>query len=105
MKAQKHPFFSEKEHLCICLFRDDNFSKTPVADLYLEGKDQYGGWFQSSLLTSCAVREKSPYKCVLVHGFVMAESGIKMSKSLGNVIDPAVVTDGGKVCFFLRTSD
>nr|XP_039259013.1 isoleucine--tRNA ligase, mitochondrial-like [Styela clava] len=71
-------------------------SDIPVADLYLEGKDQYGGWFQSSLLTSCAVRGRAPYKNLLVHGFVLAESGDKMSKSLGNVIDPMVVINGGK---------
>ena len=58
------------------------------ADLYLEGSDQHRGWFQTSLLESCAVYGKSPYKSVLTHGFVIDEKGKKMSKSLGNVISP-----------------
>jgi isoleucyl-tRNA synthetase len=66
------------------------------ADLYLEGSDQHRGWFQSSLLTSVAAKGIAPYKTVLTHGFVMDEQGRKMSKSIGNVVDPAVVIDGGK---------
>ncbi|XP_055000287.1 isoleucine--tRNA ligase, mitochondrial [Sorex araneus] len=66
------------------------------ADLYLEGKDQLGGWFQSSLMTSVAARKQAPFKTVVVHGFTVGETGEKMSKSLGNVIDPAVVIDGGQ---------
>ncbi|MCX7592502.1 MAG: class I tRNA ligase family protein, partial [Fischerella sp.] len=66
------------------------------ADMYLEGSDQHRGWFQSSLLTSVAVNDIAPYKTVLTHGFVLDEQGRKMSKSLGNVIDPAVVIEGGK---------
>ncbi len=58
------------------------------ADLYLEGTDQHRGWFQSSLLESCANYGEAPYKAVLTHGFVMAEDGRKMSKSLGNTIAP-----------------
>ena len=58
------------------------------ADLYLEGSDQHRGWFQSSLLESCAIYNESPYKSVLTHGFVLDEKGKKMSKSLGNVISP-----------------
>lgn len=65
------------------------------ADLYLEGSDQHRGWFQSSLLTSVAVNDKAPYKSVLTHGFVLDEKGFKMSKSLGNVIDPLQVIEGG----------
>ncbi|XP_033000640.1 isoleucine--tRNA ligase, mitochondrial [Lacerta agilis] len=65
------------------------------ADLYLEGKDQLGGWFQSSLLTSVATRKKAPYKAVMVHGFTLGEKGEKMSKSIGNVVDPDVVINGG----------
>ncbi|XP_076848216.1 isoleucine--tRNA ligase, mitochondrial isoform X2 [Brachyhypopomus gauderio] len=65
------------------------------ADVYLEGKDQLGGWFQSSLLTSVAVRNRAPYKSLVVHGFVVSEKGEKMSKSLGNVVDPDVVIHGG----------
>uniref|UniRef100_A0A671VXP0 Isoleucine--tRNA ligase, mitochondrial n=1 Tax=Sparus aurata TaxID=8175 RepID=A0A671VXP0_SPAAU len=66
------------------------------ADVYVEGKDQIGGWFQSSLLTSVAVRNKAPYKSLVVHGFAISEKGEKMSKSLGNVVDPDAVISGGK---------
>ena len=59
------------------------------ADMYLEGSDQYRGWFNSSLTTSVAVHKKAPYKAVLSQGFVMDGEGKKMSKSLGNVIPPA----------------
>ncbi|MGK4072184.1 isoleucine--tRNA ligase [Lactobacillus crispatus] len=58
------------------------------ADLYLEGSDQYRGWFNSSLITSVAVTGKEPYKEVLSQGFVLDDKGHKMSKSLGNVISP-----------------
>ncbi|HHV93272.1 MAG TPA: isoleucine--tRNA ligase [Firmicutes bacterium] len=58
------------------------------ADLYLEGSDQHRGWFQSSLLTSVAVRGTAPYKAVLTHGFIVDAEGRKMSKSLGNTIAP-----------------
>jgi isoleucyl-tRNA synthetase len=66
------------------------------ADIYLEGSDQHRGWFQSSLLTSVAVNNCAPYKIVLTHGFALDEQGRKMSKSLGNVVDPAIVIEGGK---------
>ncbi|MBD2481223.1 isoleucine--tRNA ligase [Planktothrix sp. FACHB-1365] len=66
------------------------------ADMYLEGSDQHRGWFQSSLLTSVANYGHAPYKTVLTHGFVLDEKGMKMSKSLGNVVDPAIVIEGGK---------
>jgi len=58
------------------------------SDLYLEGSDQHRGWFQTSLLTSLALKNRAPYKKVLTHGFVVDAEGRKMSKSLGNVIDP-----------------
>lgn len=58
------------------------------ADLYLEGSDQHRGWFQSSMLTGCATIGRAPYKQLLTHGFVVDESGRKMSKSLGNGIEP-----------------
>jgi isoleucyl-tRNA synthetase len=58
------------------------------ADLYLEGSDQHRGWFQSSLLESCGTRGRAPYKAVLTHGFTMDAKGMKMSKSLGNTINP-----------------
>jgi isoleucyl-tRNA synthetase len=63
------------------------------ADLYLEGSDQHRGWFQSSLLTSCAINARAPYKALLTHGFVVDGSGHKMSKSRGNVIAPQKVFD------------
>ncbi|MEO1002226.1 MAG: isoleucine--tRNA ligase [Cyanobacteria bacterium J06638_7] len=65
------------------------------ADLYLEGSDQHRGWFQSSLLTSVAVNGQAPFRRVLTHGFTLDEKGRKMSKSLGNVVDPAVLVEGG----------
>ncbi len=65
-------------------------------DMYLEGSDQHRGWFQSSLLTSVAVNGHAPYKSVLTHGFTLDEQGRKMSKSVGNVVDPAIVINGGK---------
>ncbi len=58
------------------------------ADLYLEGNDQYRGWFQSSLLTSVAARGVAPYKAVITHGMIVDETGEKMSKSKGNGISP-----------------
>ncbi|KPC55096.1 isoleucine--tRNA ligase [Amantichitinum ursilacus] len=58
------------------------------ADLYLEGSDQHRGWFQSSLLTGCATEGRAPYKQLLTHGFTVDENGRKMSKSLGNGIEP-----------------
>ena len=63
------------------------------ADLYMEGGDQYRGWFQSSLLTAVAWRGKSPYRAVLSHGWTVDGEGRKMSKSLGNVIAPQEVVD------------
>ena len=61
------------------------------ADLYLEGSDQHRGWFQSSLLESCGTRGRAPYEGVLTHGFTLSEQGEKMSKSLGNAVEPDVV--------------
>ncbi len=63
------------------------------ADLYLEGSDQHRGWFQSSLLTACALDGHAPYKSLLTHGFVVDGTGRKMSKSLGNVILPQKIMD------------
>jgi len=63
------------------------------ASLYLEGSDQHRGWFHSSLLESCGTRGRAPYDAVLTHGFVMAEDGQKMSKSLGNVVSPQDVIE------------
>lgn len=58
------------------------------ADLYLEGKDQFRGWFNSSLIISTIIKNNPPYKKVVSHGFVVDSNGKKMSKSLGNIIDP-----------------
>ena len=63
------------------------------ANLYLEGSDQHRGWFQSSLLQSCATRGRAPYDQVLTHGFTMDSKGMKMSKSLGNTVDPLKVME------------
>lgn len=64
-----------------------------IADLVIEGQDQYRGWFQSLLTTSVLARNVCPYKHVLVHGFTVDENGHKMSKSIGNVIDPQLVSE------------
>ena len=63
------------------------------ASLYLEGSDQHRGWFHSSLLESCGTRGRAPFDAVLTHGFVMAEDGQKMSKSLGNITAPKEVVE------------
>ncbi|WP_430433141.1 isoleucine--tRNA ligase [Methyloversatilis sp.] len=63
----------------------------PVADLYLEGSDQHRGWFHSSLFTGCAIDGQAPYKALLTHGFTVDAQGRKMSKSLGNGIEPQEV--------------
>lgn len=63
------------------------------ADLYLEGSDQHRGWFQSSLLTSVGMRSAAPFRQVLTHGFLVDGHGRKMSKSLGNVVDPLKVIE------------
>ena len=66
------------------------------ADLYVEGSDQHRGWFQSSLLESCGTRGRAPYEAVLTHGFALDQQGRKMSKSVGNVVDPlAIIRDNG----------
>jgi isoleucyl-tRNA synthetase len=64
----------------------------PEADLYLEGHDQHRGWFHSSLLLGCALYDRAPYRGLLTHGFTVDSQGRKMSKSLGNGIDPQDVT-------------
>jgi isoleucyl-tRNA synthetase len=71
----------QREELCV------------PADIYLEGSDQHRGWFQSSLLTSLAIRGEAPYHTCLTHGFTVDEAGRKMSKSVGNVIAPQEVTN------------
>ncbi|MBS1196229.1 MAG: isoleucine-tRNA ligase [Proteobacteria bacterium] len=63
------------------------------ADLYLEGSDQHRGWFQSSLLTGCAIDGRAPYKALLTHGFIVDGKGLKMSKSQRNAVAPQVISD------------
>ncbi len=70
-----------------------NNLKVHPSDLYLEGADQYRGWFQVSLITSVGVLGKAPYKSVLTHGWVLDEFGRAMHKSLGNVIDPMEIVE------------
>jgi len=77
-------FDSGVTHMSVLSDRQNN----DVADLYLEGSDQHRGWFQSSLITSSAIKGVAPYKKVLTHGFVVDAEGQKMSKSQGNVISP-----------------
>ncbi|MFO1445827.1 isoleucine--tRNA ligase [Bacillus sp. Bva_UNVM-123] len=81
-------FDSGSSHQAVLLERED--LQRP-ADLYLEGSDQYRGWFNSSLSTAVAVTGKAPYKGVLSHGFALDGEGRKMSKSIGNVVVPAKV--------------
>ena len=86
-------FDSGITHYCVV---DEIFGSNTQSDLYLEGSDQHRGWFQSSLLTSIAMKGTAPYKSVLTHGFVVDESGRKMSKSIGNVVTPQeVIKDSG----------
>ncbi|RVU46172.1 isoleucine--tRNA ligase [Rubrivivax rivuli] len=65
----------------------------PEADLYLEGHDQHRGWFHSSLLIGCALEGRAPYRGLLTHGFATDGAGRKMSKSLGNVVEPQTLTN------------
>ncbi|MEX0271253.1 isoleucine--tRNA ligase [Leptolyngbyaceae cyanobacterium UHCC 1019] len=76
--------------------KTQNLKLSYPADIYLEGSDQHRGWFQSSLLTSVAVNGHAPYKIVLTHGFALDDQGRKMSKSIGNIVDPAGIINGGK---------
>ncbi|OQB73171.1 MAG: Isoleucine--tRNA ligase [candidate division TA06 bacterium ADurb.Bin131] len=94
--GSKGPFHKEKDILDVWF--DSGVSHLAVlknhpqlrwpADFYLEGSDQHRGWFQTSLITSCAVENRAPFEIVLTHGFVVDAEGRKMSKSLGNVITP-----------------
>lgn len=81
-------FDSGSTHMSVV---DERLDGKSPSEMYLEGSDQHRGWFQSSLITSVAVKGKAPYKEVLTHGFVLDENGRKMSKSLGNIVDPKQV--------------
>lgn len=81
-------FESGLSHACVLAQRSE---LSVPADLYLEGSDQHRGWFQSSLLTSIAIRDEAPYRSVLTHGYVVDGKGHKMSKSVGNTVAPSEV--------------
>jgi isoleucyl-tRNA synthetase len=83
-------FDSGVTHACVLKRRPE---LAHPADLYLEGSDQHRGWFQSSLLTGCAIDGRAPYQALLTHGFVVDGKGHKMSKSKGNVVSPQKVMD------------
>lgn len=83
-------FDSGISHTAVVEARADELGHLPV-ELYLEGSDQHRGWFQSALWTSVMLHHIAPYKTVLTHGFVLDQDGRKMSKSLGNVVDPNTV--------------
>ncbi|WP_028293412.1 isoleucine--tRNA ligase [Oceanobacter kriegii] len=89
-------FDSGVTHTAVCKAREE---LTFPADMYLEGSDQHRGWFQSSLLTSTAAYGQAPYKTVLTHGFTVDGEGRKMSKSLGNTVEPQKVLNslGGDI--------
>ncbi len=82
-------FDSGVSHLAVC--DTDRWQLDWPADLYVEGQDQYRGWFQSSLLIAEGLKGSAPYRQVLTHGFVVDAEGRKMSKSLGNVVNPQVL--------------
>ncbi len=97
-----HAFVLEEEH------NKGKWDLKWPADLYLEGSDQHRGWFHSSLLESCGTRGRAPYDAVLTHGFIMAEDGRKMSKSLGNQVFPQDITkqNGAEILrLWVSTSD
>jgi isoleucyl-tRNA synthetase len=86
-------FDSGSSHEAVLPFRPE---LTWPADVYLEGSDQHRGWFQSSLLVGLGTRNRPPFREVVTHGFIVAEDGRKMSKSLGNTIEPQdVIKDSG----------
>ncbi len=85
-------FDSGSSHEAVLPFRPE---LTWPADIYLEGSDQHRGWFQSSLLVGLGTRGRPPFRQVLTHGFIVAEDGRKMSKSLGNSIEPGQVLKQG----------
>lgn len=83
-------FDSGSTHAFVLRDREDG-SDDGLADLYLEGTDQHRGWFHSSMLQACGTKGRAPYRGVLTHGFTLDEKGMKMSKSLGNIIAPQEV--------------
>ncbi|SHI58821.1 isoleucine--tRNA ligase [Wenxinia saemankumensis] len=85
-------FDSGSTHAFVLRDREDG-APDGIADLYLEGTDQHRGWFHSSMLQSVGTTGRAPYRGVLTHGFTLDEKGMKMSKSLGNIIAPQKVVD------------
>jgi isoleucyl-tRNA synthetase len=83
---------SHKDAYGVAPFHDTPDNSGPEADLYLEGHDQHRGWFHSSLLLGCALYDRAPYKGLLTHGFATDGQGRKMSKSLGNTVEPQTIT-------------
>ena len=82
---------------------DEREGGQPRADVCLEGSDQHRGWFQSQLLTAVATAPPgaprvAPYGTLITHGMVLDENDRKMSKSLGNILSPMTIINGGKVC-------
>lgn len=94
-KCGKREFEKESDILDVWFESGASFASVvgedAVADLYLEGSDQHRGWFQSSMLIGLGARGKVPYSGVLTHGFIVDDKGLKMSKSMGNVISPEFV--------------
>ena len=84
---------SHKDAYGVAPFHTSNDNSKPEADLYLEGHDQHRGWFHSSLLLGCALHDRAPYKGLLTHGFATDGQGRKMSKSLGNTVEPQTITN------------
>ena len=83
---------SHKDAYGVPPFHTSPDNSKPEADLYLEGHDQHRGWFHSSLLLGCALYDRAPYKGLLTHGFATDGQGRKMSKSLGNTVEPQTIT-------------
>ncbi len=83
-------FDSGSTHAFVLRDREDG-TEDGIADVYMEGTDQHRGWFHSSLLQSCGTYGRAPYRNVVTHGFTLDEKGMKMSKSLGNIIAPQTV--------------
>jgi isoleucyl-tRNA synthetase len=83
-------FDSGSTHAFVLRDREDG-TEDGIADVYMEGTDQHRGWFHSSLLQSCGTYGRAPYRNVVTHGFTLDEKGMKMSKSLGNIIAPQEV--------------
>ncbi len=83
-------FDSGSTHAFVLRDRPDG-AADGIADLYLEGTDQHRGWFHSSMLQACGTKGRAPYRGVLTHGFTLDAKGNKMSKSIGNTIEPAKI--------------